>query len=184
MTKTSSKYALIIVDMLNDFVYGKLKCQNALKIIEPTKTLIDFAHKNNIPVFFANDYHTNKDHELTLWGPHAMAETDGAQVINELKPIKTDYIINKHVYSAFFGTNLNKQLKKMKVNSLIITGLHTHMCCRHTAADGFQHGYHIIIPKDATTSFTQQDYESGLEYLKGVYNVKITTTTDLIKEIK
>lgn len=176
-----NKYAVIVVDMLNDFVHGKLKCKNALEIIGPLKTLIDAAHKHQVPVIYANDYHFKNDHELLLWNEHAMANTKGAQVISQLKILSQDFVVNKHVYSAFFNTNLHELLKKIKVNTLIITGLHTHMCCRHTAADGYQHGYKIVIPIETTTSFTKQDYELGIKYLKDVYGAKIDTIKNVIK---
>lgn len=177
------KYALILVDMLNDFVTGKLGCGRARSVIKPNKKLINFARKNNIPIFYANDNHiSGVDYELKLWGDHAIIGTDGAKVIDELKPSKKDYIINKHCYSGFFQTDLHWILKQLGITSLIITGLHTHLCCRHTSADAYQYGYEIIIPKDATNSFTENDYQYGLDYLKQYYNVKITTVDEIIKK--
>ncbi len=62
------RYAVMIVDMLNDFVYGKLKCERAVPMIPRTGTLIDSAHDAGIPVFYANDSHTRKDFEIERWG--------------------------------------------------------------------------------------------------------------------
>ena len=39
------------------------------------------------------------------------------------------------------------------------------MCVRHTSADAYQLGYDVVVAKDATNSFTKEDYESGLAYL-------------------
>jgi nicotinamidase-related amidase len=103
-------------------------------------------------------------------------------VIPQLRPSNKDFIILKRRYSAFFQTDLKILLDELKVDTLIITGLHTHMCCRHTAADGYQYGYNIVIPKDATNSFTQNDYEYGLEYAKATYGATITNVDDLIKK--
>jgi nicotinamidase-related amidase len=61
------KYAVIVVDMLNDFVTGTLTCQRALDTIQPNKKIITAARKNNVPVIYANDSHLkNIDHELKL----------------------------------------------------------------------------------------------------------------------
>jgi len=57
---------------------------------------------------------------------------------------------------------------------VILTGLHTNICVRHTAADAFFRGYKIIVAKDGVEAFTQEDHEQGLKYLKGIYNAKIT----------
>jgi nicotinamidase-related amidase len=61
------KYAIVVVDMLNDFVTGKLTCERALRTIKPNQKLITFARKRNIPIIYANDAHIKGlDKELEL----------------------------------------------------------------------------------------------------------------------
>ncbi|MBV7441057.1 cysteine hydrolase [Weeksellaceae bacterium TAE3-ERU29] len=175
--------AIILVDMLNDFITGSLKCERAQKIIHPNKLLIEEARKKGVYVIFSNDAHLKGvDKELEFWGDHAIVGTKGAEVIPELTPQKSDFIIPKRRYSGFFQTDLKLLLDELEVEHVIITGLHTHMCVRHTTADAFYWNYSISIPKDATDAFTQEDYEYGLTYLEEVYGAKITTVEDLIKE--
>jgi len=69
------------------------------------------------------------------------------------------------------------------VKTVILGGLHTHICVRHTAADAFFRGYKIIIAKDGVESFTQEEHEQGLKYLEYVYNAKIMTVDEIIKEM-
>jgi nicotinamidase-related amidase len=57
------------------------------------------------------------------------------------------------------------------------------MCVRHTAADAFFRGYHIVIAKDGVEAFTQEDQEQGLKYLEYVYNAKIMMVDEIIREI-
>ena len=173
------KYALIVVDMIYDFVYGKLKCDNALKIIKPVNDLICFAHKNNIPVIFTNDAHLKEDYELTLWGEHAMKESDGARIIADIKVLDGDIILEKRTYSGFFKTKLDEILEKNKINALIVCGLNTHICVRHTIADAFYRGYETVIVNDTTTSFTDSDYLDGIKYIKSIYNTKLVDLDDL-----
>ena len=176
------KYAILVVDMLNDFVTGALKCERGLAIVPHTKKLLGEARKNHLPVIFCNDSHLpNIDHELKLWGNHALKGTEGAKIIPELGPIPTDYIIEKRRYSGFFHTDLDLLLKELEVDTVILTGLHTHMCVRHTAADAYQLGYKVIACSDATDSFTKEDYDSGIKYLKEVYAAEILTSDELIK---
>ncbi|PAF46077.1 nicotinamidase [Helicobacter sp. 11S02629-2] len=168
--------------MLNDFVTGALKCEGAKDIIASTVSLLDSARKHNIPVIFSNDAHIKGiDHELALWGDHGIAGTDGAKVIPELGVCEKDYVVPKRRYSGFFGTDLDILLRELKVDTLIITGLHTNICVRHTCADGFCLGYKIVVPSDATNAFTKKDYEEGLEYLKMVYGAKVITSSELVK---
>lgn len=177
------KKAIIIVDMLNDFVTGSLKCDRAQRIIPPLMKLIKEARKNNVPVIYSNDAHIKGiDHELKLWGDHAIAGTEGAKVIPELEPEEGDYIVPKRRYSGFYGTDLEMLLRELNVDTVILTGMHAHMCVRHTAADAYYRGYNIIVPTDGVDSFTEEDYQAGLKYLKDVYGAVISDVDTITRE--
>ena len=178
-----SKSAILVVDMLNDFVTGALKCDRALAIVPKTAELLRAARAKNVPVIFCNDAHLKDiDHELKLWGDHAIAGTKGAEVIPELELCAADYVVPKRRYSSFFHTDLDLLLKELGVDTVILTGLHAHMCVRHTAADAYQLGYDVVVAKDATDSFTEEDYLYGIKYLKETYGAKITDVDTLVSE--
>lgn len=183
-----SRYAILVADMLNDFVHGKLKCERAKRIIPNIKLLLDSARKKEIPIFYCNDEHIMIDtYEMKLWGPHAMKGTEGAKVIDELKPQESDYIIPKRRYSAFDGTGLDKALEGAYngkgADTVIITGMHTHICGIHTAYDAFVNGLNIIVPGDGVDAFTEKDHVLGLDYMKRVYGAKITKISDIISSL-
>jgi nicotinamidase-related amidase len=175
--------ALIIVDMLNDFVTGSLKCDRAQRIIPHIQELVKGFHKHKLPVIYANDSHLHTDFEMDKWGAHAIEGTEGAQVIPELEPREDDITVGKHVYSSFFETPLDSILRSRKVDTIVLTGLHTHLCVRHTAADAFFRGYKIMIPENGVDSFTAEDHESGLEYLKEYYGANITDAASIVKDL-
>ena len=175
------KEAVLVVDMLNDFVTGALKCERGLAIVPQTAKLLDGARKAGVPVIFYNDAHLKGiDHELKLWGDHAIAGTPGAQVIPELNLSENDYVVPKRRYSGFFHTDLDLLLKELGVDTVIMTGLHTHMCVRHTSADAYCLGYNVVVAKDATNSFTEEDYTYGLKYLADIYGAEITDVDTLV----
>src|SRR5512136_1134085 len=179
--------AVIIIDILNDFVTGQLKCERAMHVIPHIKKLAAAAHKHRAPVIYSNDAHLDVDEEVVAkWGKHAMRGTKGAQVISELAPTKKDYTVEKRTYSGFYETGLDMLLRSLYhgegVKTIILTGLHTNMCVRHTAADAFFRGYKILIAKDGVEAFTKEDHEQGLAYLKNVYNAKIATVDKITSE--
>jgi nicotinamidase-related amidase len=179
--------AVIVVDMLNDFVTGKLQAKRANNVIAPLQQLIVAARKCGVPVIFSNDAHYSQDWEIThKWSQHAIKGTFGAEVISELAPdLAKDYIVEKRTYSGFYETGLDSLLRDLYegegVKTVILGGLHTHMCVRHTAADAFFRGYHIIVAKDGVDAFTAQAHEQGLEYLENVYGAKILSAEEIIK---
>src|SRR3989338_3713622 len=175
------KYAVIVIDMLEDFVYGALKNERAKRIIPNIAKLLALARKNGWLVVYANDAHLPGDPEEKVWGPHALAGTPGAQVIKELKKKKGDVVLPKRTYSSFYETGLDLLFRQNGVKEVIITGQHTHICVRHTSADAFARNYDIIIPSDAVESFSDKDHQEGLEYLKMCYKAKIVKVKDITR---
>ena len=84
--------ALLVIDMLNDFVTGSLKNPRAETIIPTIHELVAAARADRTGwlVVYANDAHLPQDFELRVWGEHAMAGTPGADVIPELAPAQGD----------------------------------------------------------------------------------------------
>ena len=173
--------AILVVDMLNDFVTGSLACDRGQAIVPATAALLNAAREKGVPVIFCNDCHLpGIDKELKLWGDHAIKGTPGAEVIPELGLCDKDYVVPKRRYSGFFQTDLDILLKELGVQTVIITGLHTHMCCRHTSADAYMLGYDVVVAKEATNAFTEEDYLGGLAYLKTCYGADAYTNEELI----
>jgi len=178
---------VIIVDMLNDFVTGKLRVVRAENIVMPLQHLLGIARERGVPVIFSNDAHYPQDREVMhKWGLHAMRGSYGAEVILELAPdLAKDFIVEKRTYSGFYETGLDSLLRDLYngegAKTIILCGVHTHMCVRHTAADAFFRGYHIIVARDGTEAFTAQHHKEGLEYLESMYNAKVLTIEEIIE---
>ena len=59
--------------------------------------------------------------------------------------------VTKHNPGAFFGTDLDLQLRRRGIDTIILSGLTTSNGVYATALDAFQHGYHLYIIEDATS---------------------------------
>ena len=176
------KPAVVVIDMINDFVTGVFKNERAEKIIPNVEQLLNFAHEKKISVVYVNDAHLpNVDTEFDVWPQHAVAGTWGAEIVDELKPEKVDFVLQKRRYSAFQGTGLDQLLRELKVDTLILTGVVTDICIQHTAADAFFRGYKIIVPKDCVEAINEQTQKAALDYLKRVYGSEITIADEIMK---
>jgi nicotinamidase-related amidase len=186
-SRENPRYSILVVDMLYDFIYGKLQSPRARKIIPKIKYLLEFAREKRIPIFYCNDAHLSSDPEIKLWGLHAMKGTRGADVIKEIKPTKKDYQIPKRGYSAFDQMKLESALhstyNRRGTTALIITGIHTHLCVKHSTYDAFRRGYDTIIVEDAVSAFSKKDHVFALKYMKENYGSKINKTSQIIKAI-
>ena len=179
------KPAVLVIDMLNDFVTGALSCERGKAIVSSAVALVSAARENGVPVVFCNDAHVaGVDRELAIWGDHAIAGTFGAQVIPELGIGEHDFVVPKRRYSGFFQTDLDILLRELGVDTVVVAGLHTHMCVRHTSADAFCLGYDVVVAGEATDSFTEEDYAAGLEYLNTCYGARVCSNEELVSEFR
>lgn len=171
--------ALVVVDMQVDFVSpkGKLYVPEARKTIPAILHLISKNRQANSPILFTQDWHRSDDPEFSLWPPHAVAESSGAKVVSQLKPLLTDYFIRKKTYDAFFGTELDLVLRQKKIQNLVIAGTVANICVLHTAGSARLRGYKVIISEDAISSLTPFDQAAALRQISFVYQGKITRSS-------
>lgn len=171
------KEALIIIDMLNDFVLegAPLEVPNTRKVIPVIKKEIEKARIEKNPVIYVCDSHEPDDKEFSRfgWPPHAVKGTEGAKVIKELEPQKDDIIIEKTTYSGFYNTALDEILKRLGIDSLRLTGCVTHICVMFTASDATLRGYNVAVVKDGVAGLSHEDHEAGLRIMKNVLGAKI-----------
>lgn len=180
--KSTMTEAVLVVDMVNDFIYGKLKTDRAQWIMHPMKNLLAKVCEIGRPVVYVGDAHLHSDPEIDVRGEHSMRGTKESETISVLEPQQGDYILEKRTYSAFHETEMDLLLRRLGVDTVIIAGLHTNICVRHTSADAFHRGYRVVIPRDCVQAMTDEEHESGLEYLERIYGARITTSDDLMNE--
>ena len=180
------RYALLVVDMLNDFVTGAIKCERMIPKIMNVARLVDAARDAGVPVIYSNDAHRPSDFELHRWQPHAMRGTPGAEVIEELRPKnKIDYVVPKNFYSSFYETDLQHVLTGLYdgkgANTLVLAGLHADCCVRHTTADAFFRRYEVAVVEDAVESFSEAQLQVGLQYVRYWYLADVMHSKEAVK---
>ncbi len=172
-----SKEALLVIDMLNDFVLegAPLEVPETRKVIPVIKNEIERARSEGRPVIYICDAHDKDDKEFTKfgWPPHAIKGTEGAKVVRELEPQDGDIIIEKTTYSGFYNTELENTLKRIGVDSLRLTGCVTHICVMFTASDAVLRDYKVLVIKDAVAGLSKEDHDAGLRIMKDVLGVTL-----------
>ncbi len=172
--------ALLIIHMQNDTVneggyMDFLPLNNIQKIIPNISLLAKKMRTAGKPVIHCymsvkSDY---SDALWPYWNNHNIMEKDffvegtwGAQIIEELSPKDGDYLNEDKSYNSFYGSKLDKTLKKLKVDTVIITGVHTNICVFNGAAGAIERGYSVIVIADATAASSVTIHKAALEGLE------------------
>ncbi len=167
--------ALLIIDMLNDFVKegGALLVPGAEALIpEINKVRGEFRERGE-PIIFLCDSHAEDDEEFKVWPKHSVAGTWGAEVVEGLDIQPEDRVVKKTRYSAFFRTDLENVLEALEVDTVYLTGLLTDICVLHTAADATMRDLNVIVLKNCTMALDSNKHGWALKHIEEVLNGKI-----------
>ncbi|MBD3408468.1 MAG: isochorismatase family protein [Candidatus Lokiarchaeota archaeon] len=178
--------ALIIIDMLNDFVKedGSLVVPNAISLVPAQKKLLETAREQGIKVIYLTDNHLPDDPEFKMWPAHAIAGSVGAAVIDELEPLPDERVIPKRRYSGFFGTDLDLTLREAGIDTIILVGVLTDICVMYTSADASARNYTVIVVSDATGTNDEDTHQFTLKHIETIHGSEVTTAENLLESLE
>jgi nicotinamidase-related amidase len=155
--------ALLVVDLQNDFVApgAPYACPGAPELVGAVNELIGACRENGILVVVTAIAHRPDGsdlgavrhlHPLTAEGAALREGTPGAELYPDLDVRPDDVVIRKRRYSAFFGTELDLLLRSRGIDTVIVAGVATNVCCESTARDAFFRGYKVIFLSDGNAT--------------------------------
>ncbi|MBF0779885.1 MULTISPECIES: cysteine hydrolase family protein [unclassified Granulicatella] len=174
--------ALIVIDYTNDFIAtnGALTCGTVGQNIEHAiASLVKEFQANQDFIVFATDKHEKQDKyhpENKLFPPHNIVGTTGRHFYGELDVLAQDvniYKMDKRRYSSFAGTDLDSRLRERSITEIHLCGVCTDICVLHTAIEGYNLGYDIVVHKLAVASFDDVGHHYALKHLEHVIGAKV-----------
>jgi len=84
---------------------------------------------------------------------------DWAELAPELDVQPGDLRITKRQWGAFYGTDLDLQLRRRGVRTVTLGGIATNFGVESTAREAYERGYHQILVEDAMTSVSAEAHE-------------------------
>jgi bifunctional isochorismate lyase / aryl carrier protein len=160
--------ALLILDMQRYFLdpTSHAFIPSAPAIIPGLIRLIKSFIRSERPVVLTQHINTEANAGmLNVWWSDVIKESSSLSgIVPELKtkPVK---IIIKPQYDAFYNTELDKYLKGMGTEQVIICGVMTHLCCETTARSSFVHGYNVVFPVDGSATYDIEFHRATLRNL-------------------
>lgn len=169
------KPALVLVDMIEGFTNPEcpLGC-DCPEVVAANAVLLEAFRERGLPVFFTTVvYHS--DDQARVFRKRIPAlnvltpESRWVKVDQRLQPVAGEVLVEKQWASAFHRTDIDRQLRALGVDSLVVTGLTTSGCVRATAVDGIQHDYHVVVPDEAVGDRNPAAHDANLFDLHAKY---------------
>jgi nicotinamidase-related amidase len=175
---TKEKRALLVIDMLRDFVLPKasLEVPETRKILPALGRRIRRARRNGELVVYVCDSHRKRDPEFSRmgWPPHAVAGTPGAAVVPKIAPEPGDVVVEKTTYSGFHRTALHAVLRRNGIGKLSLSGCVTNICILYTAADAVLRGYEVDVDEKIVAGLDPASHAFALDQMERVLGVRVT----------
>ncbi len=170
------KTALIVADMLNDFIdpRGALYVgAQARRIIPFVAHRIEATRRQGGVVIFVCDAHAEDDREFRHFAPHAVQGSWGSWVIPELPVQPEDYRVDKTRYSAFTGTNLDKVLQREQVERVEVVGVCTSICILETVKELFDRDLPTLVYRDGVADFDPEAHAFALKHMARIFGAEV-----------
>ncbi|MGI6669236.1 MAG: cysteine hydrolase family protein [Acetivibrionales bacterium] len=165
-------YALIIIDMQEDFFKNPVLNQKRHLLVGGINALTAICRNAGVPIIWITQEFEPDLHDAFMIMREnniykTIRGTEGCRILSELNRNPKDLHVVKKRYSAFYKTNLEETLNTHGIDTLVLAGINTHACVRMTAVDAYQRDYKVILAKDCIASYDDDFHKESLRYLTG-----------------
>ncbi|WP_425710902.1 hydrolase [Fictibacillus sp. Mic-4] len=179
--------AVIAIDLQKGIVNlkGRPYTGNSV-ILQSTKLIEGFRKKGALIVYVRVDFIDSKDALKPLTDQNmaqANRPKDWAELVPELDVQPGDLIITKRQWGAFFGTELDLQLRRRGIDTIVLCGIATNIGVETTAREAFQYGYQQVFAADAMTAFSEEEHNHSIQYIFSRIG-RNRTTKEILDDLK
>jgi nicotinamidase-related amidase len=188
ITIDPAKTALLLVHWQNDIASPGGKVAGniperlaAARTIEHAQAVLKATREKGMPVIFVNGSHRPGYPELAARPSPLMTHfvetgaairgTRGAAVIEQLKPLDNEIVIDNSSTSGFCYTELDLILRNKGITNLVLTGFATNWAVEGTARDGANRGYFIYVLKDCCNSLNDEMHNWTLTHILPILGI-------------
>ena len=182
--------ALVIIDMQRDFVdpggFGEALGNDVSllrKAIAPTRRVLDAVRRKGMLVV-----HTREGHRADLadlppskkvrgrlkagigdpgpMGRILVRGEYGHDIVDDLKPVAGEPVVDKPGKGAFFATDLDAILRHRDIRQLVVCGVTTEVCVNTTVREANDRGYDCLVLEDCVASYFPEFQTAALAMIK------------------
>ena len=85
------------------------------------------------------------------------------QLVPEMQPLPTEPVVVKRSFDAFYGSDLDLQLRRHGIDTIVIAGISTNFGVEGTARTAYNHGFDVVFAEDAMGTGKVEAHEGSLK---------------------
>ena len=179
------KPVLLTIDLQKDFqkIFPLLKPRDLFE--RSVRQMVGFFRERGLPIIHLLTLHKE---DKSTWTLHmkrddfriCMEGTKGAEELEAVDRRAGETVIYKTRWSAFYGTDLQQQLRTPGYDTLVLAGFLSHACIRVTALDAYQRDYNVIIARDCVDTYDARHEQLTFDYLSR-YAARVLTNREIFR---
>lgn len=163
LTIDKTKTALVVIDLQKGIAGREVAPHDSATVIKNAAAIADAFRKNGMPVFLVR-VTPSPDGKDAL---HPVADAvmqrptpppDWAEIVPEMGPRDGDFVITKHQWGAFYGTELDLEFRRRGITTMVLCGIATNIGVESTARFAYEYGYNQIFAEDAMASMSAEEH--------------------------
>jgi nicotinamidase-related amidase len=128
----------------------------------------------------ADRLHPNSDQQMRVGGP---MPPDWSELVPELHRQPNDIVIFKRQWGAFYGTDLDLQLRRRGLTTIVLCGIATEFGVESTARDAYERGYELLFAADAMTGLHAESHANAIERIFPRMG-RVRSTTEIVAALQ
>lgn len=174
-----ARTALVVIDLQKGIASdGSMRPYSSREVVGNAARLVDVFREAGMPVFLV---HIELPREIALQPSSDLPPLDPiptppgfSDFVPELTPVPSDVVITKRQWGAFQGTELDTQLRRRGVRTIVLCGIATNFGVESTARAAYELGYEQLFAEDAMTASSAEEHQASLKVLRHMGRVRTT----------
>lgn len=105
------------------------------------------------------------------------------EIVDEIKPLANDLVLNKNTMGAFGSTGIDTHLKSMGIRNIVVTGVSTNNCVGMTAMEASDRQYGVVLVSDATGTCSDEMQSATEKTFRRLWG-RVMSTADVLAEMQ
>jgi nicotinamidase-related amidase len=180
--------ALVVIDLQKGIVGRETAPHPSADVVARSAQLANRCREIGAPVVlvhvaFDADRSDMLKQPVDSPNPAAPLPPGWSDFVPEVGPRDRDIIITKRQWGAFYGTDLDLQLRRRGIKTIVLCGIATNFGVESTARDAWERNYEIVFAEDAMSSF---DADAHTFAIKRIFPRlgRVRSTAEVLLELK
>jgi nicotinamidase-related amidase len=170
LTLDPATTALVLIDLQYGIVAMNVHPQPSAEVVARAKRLAQAFRAAQAPVVLVTVGGSPDGKDMLAPIADAAPPPAGAKppnwstIVDELEPQPGDLRITKRQWGAFYGTELDLQLRRRGIRTIVLAGITTNVGVESTARDAYERGYEQVFVGDAMASPSAEAHANTLKF--------------------